>query len=129
MAKLWWGHKENENKIAWMSWEKMGRSKEFGGLGYRDLESFNLVLLAKQGRRIIKFPESMVAQIFKEKYFPNGTFLDTPLGKKPSYTWRSIWNAKALLQERIVWRVGDGRSIAIWGDRWMPIVAKTCVPI
>jgi hypothetical protein len=61
----------------------------------------------------------MVAQIFKKKYFSNGTFLDTPLGKKPSYAWRSIWNAKALLQEGIVWRVGDGRSIAIWGDRWM----------
>ena len=83
VAKFWWGHKEKENKIAWMSWKKMSRSKEFGGLGYRDLESFNLALLAKQGWRIVKFPESMVAKIFKEKYFPNSTFMDTPLGKKP----------------------------------------------
>jgi hypothetical protein len=85
MAKFWWGHKEKENKIAWMSWKKMGRSKESGGLGYQDLESFNMALLAKQGWRIIKFPESLVAKFFKEKYFPNGTFMKSPLRKKHSY--------------------------------------------
>jgi hypothetical protein len=54
-------------------------------LGYQDLESFNMALLAKQGWRIIKFPESLVAKFFKEKYFPNGTFMKSPLRKKHSY--------------------------------------------
>ena len=30
MSKFWWGHKENTNKIAWMSWKQMGRAKEIG---------------------------------------------------------------------------------------------------
>ncbi|XP_059436728.1 uncharacterized protein LOC132169768 [Corylus avellana] len=62
-----------------------------------------------------------MARIFKEKYFPNSSFLDSPVGKKPSYAWRSIWNAKPLLREGLVWRVGDGNSISIWGDRWLPV--------
>ena len=34
--------------------------------------------------------------------------------------WRSIWNAKFLLKEGLVWRVGDRRKIKIWGEKWLP---------
>ncbi|XP_059458269.1 uncharacterized protein LOC132187853 [Corylus avellana] len=120
MAKFWWGHKENDSRIAWMSWHKMGMAKESGGLGFRDLEMFNLALLAKQGWRIMTNPNTLVATILREKYYPHGNFLEANLGRKPSYAWRSIWNAKGLLNEGLIWRVGNGESIRIWEDRWLP---------
>jgi hypothetical protein len=113
MSNFWWGQKEKEAKIAWMSWEKLGRPKEKGGMGYRDLESFNLALLAKQGWRLFKHPESLVARVFKQKYFPNDSFLNSSLGRNPSYVWRSVWNAKRLLNDGLIWRVGNGDSIKI----------------
>jgi hypothetical protein len=30
MARFWWGHKGNEKRVAWMSWERMGKAKEKG---------------------------------------------------------------------------------------------------
>jgi ribonuclease HI len=65
-----------------------------------------------------------VATIFREKYYPNGSFLDSNLGRKPSYAWRSIFNAKDLLKKGLLWRVGDGKSIKIWTDRWLPTIGS-----
>jgi len=28
--------------------------------------------------------------------------------------------AKDLLSSGIIWRVGDGKSINVWGDNWLP---------
>jgi hypothetical protein len=102
MSKFWWGHKEDESRIAWMSWSKLGRPKDRGGLGFRDLEWFNLALLAKQGWRLLQNPDSLVAKILKEKYYPHSEFLDASLGRQPSYVWRSFWNARRLLTEGLV---------------------------
>jgi len=119
LSKFWWGHMEKVDRMVWMAWKGLGRSKSSGGLGFRDLESFNLALLAKQGWRIIQNPSSLAARVLKEKYFPGGSLFEAPLGYRPSYLWRSICLAKPLLQEGVIWKVGDGTKINIWGDRWI----------
>jgi hypothetical protein len=42
-----WGDKDNNNNVAWINWEKTGMSKNHGGMGFKDLENFNLAMLAK----------------------------------------------------------------------------------
>jgi hypothetical protein len=120
MGKFWWSFKENTNKIAWMSWKKLGRSKDLGGLGYRDIDCFNTAMLAKQCWRLLKRPDSLAARVICEKYYPGSEFLDSNLGRKPSFAWRSIWQAKGLLQEGLMWRVGNGYRINLWNDKWLP---------
>lgn len=127
MQRYWWGHHEKEMKVHWVKRERMGRSKQQGGMGFRDLESFNKALLAKQCWRILKNPESLSARILKTKYFPSGSILDAPLGWRPSYIWRSIWLAQDLLSEGLKWRVGNDNHIRIWKDHWLPQHIAHCV--
>ena len=59
-------------------------------------------------------------QVLKARYFPQCEFIEASLGNNPSFTWRSIMSAQNLVREGVWWRVGNGRSIRIWGDKWLP---------
>ena len=54
-------------------------------MGFRNLQAFNLVMLAKQGWRLVTNKSSLVTRIYKAKYYPNGDVLGTKLGGSPSY--------------------------------------------
>ncbi|XP_042939580.1 uncharacterized protein LOC122274622 [Carya illinoinensis] len=84
IAKFWWNHRKEGRGIHWKSWNKLGAAKGKGGLGFRDLNCFNRALLAKQGWRILQEPTSLVAQVFKEKYFKSGNLMEARVGYCPS---------------------------------------------
>jgi hypothetical protein len=85
MQNFWWSQLNKKSRIHWLSWDRMGRSKSVGGMGFRDLVLFNKAMLAKQGWRIIQNPSSLMAEVFKAKYFPHGDFLSASLGNRPSF--------------------------------------------
>lgn len=78
-----------------------------------------MAMLAKQCWRLLKWPESLAARVMREKYYPGMDFMDSNLGKRPSFVWRSIWQAKPF-HEGLMWRVGNGSKIKLWDDKWIP---------
>jgi ribonuclease HI len=120
MSKFWWSHQANNSRIHWMSWERMGLSKEVGGMGFRDLTSFNKALLAKQSWRLWSKLDSLVARIMEAKYYAGSSILEASIGRRPSFAWRSIHSSCDLLKEGLMWRVGNGCKIQIWKDKWIP---------
>ena len=121
---FFWGQRREERKISWIAWNKLMEPKTNGGLGMRDLPSFNKALLAKQAWRIIKFPNSLVARTLKNKYFPNSSFLDAKVSPISSFTWRSIASARDIVQAGLRKVVGNGNGVNIWEDPWVPKLPK-----
>lgn len=65
-------------------------------------------------------PESLLAQVYRARYFPSSSFINTQLGSRHSATWRSIWTARTPLLQGLRYRVGNGNGISIWADPWIP---------
>ncbi|KAK3230847.1 hypothetical protein Dsin_002728 [Dipteronia sinensis] len=93
-CKFRWGSMEADQKIHWASWENLCKSKEESGMGFRDLNAFNQVLLAKQSWRLEKNPDSLAAR-------------------------RSLCWGCELFELGSRWQVGSGSSISIYDDRWV----------
>uniref|UniRef100_A0A2N9FYX5 Reverse transcriptase domain-containing protein n=1 Tax=Fagus sylvatica TaxID=28930 RepID=A0A2N9FYX5_FAGSY len=126
-CNFWWGQTRKANKAHWLRWEKLCHSKMEGGLGFRDIKTFNMALLAKQGWRILQQPDSLVACVLKAKYFPSCSFMDAGVGRRPSYAWRSLAMGRSVLTVGMRWHVGNGQRIWIWHDPWLPLVGSCMV--
>ncbi|XBI13338.1 hypothetical protein VPH35_140081 [Triticum aestivum] len=80
----------HQKMMHWMAWWKMCVPKNQGGMGFRDIHYFNLVLLTKQAWRLLHNLDSLCVRVLKAKYFPDGDLMNASFKKGSSFTWQSI---------------------------------------
>jgi hypothetical protein len=103
---FWWGSREGQRRTCWVLWEEMTMPKYAGGLGFRDIELFNLALLARQAWHLLQNPETLSAQILKAVYYPSTDLLNAMLGAHPSQIWSSILEGRDIMHQGLVRRIG-----------------------
>jgi len=52
-----WGWGKDNKTIPWVSWENLFKPKQEGGLGFKDIRKFNVVILAKWKWRLMTVEE------------------------------------------------------------------------
>uniref|UniRef100_A0A803PHA9 Reverse transcriptase domain-containing protein n=1 Tax=Cannabis sativa TaxID=3483 RepID=A0A803PHA9_CANSA len=121
MARFWWKSQSKgaTKGVSWVSWNKLCKHKDVGGLGFKSLREYNLAYLGKQGWRLITNEDSLVAKVYKARYYHRGNFLSAELGPNPSFIWRSILEAKDLLQAGLRRSICDGKNTSILNDPWL----------
>jgi len=117
---FWWGSKEGKRRTCWVAWEDMTKPKNMGGLGFRDIELFNLALLARQAWRILQEPQALSSRVLKAVYFPETDFLEAELGPSPSRIWRAVIDGKDVLKQGLIRRIGTGEETDVWQMNWLP---------
>lgn len=128
---FWWKSPNNKQGIHWKSWEWLCKPKEEGGMGFRRFGIFNQALVAKQVWRMMVHPDSLVAQVFKARYFRSSNILQMGLGTNPSFVWRSLCWGRQLIREGLGWNVVNGKEIdagtRAWYANWAVSAPSTCI--
>ncbi|KAL0458068.1 UNVERIFIED_CONTAM: hypothetical protein Slati_0434000 [Sesamum latifolium] len=79
-----------------------------------------MALLAKQGWRVTTRHDTLLHQVFRQRYFPGSNFFAAHTGTTLSYTWRSMLRSRDLLIAGTRWQIGDGKSAIIIDQPWLP---------
>ncbi|GLU02749.1 hypothetical protein SLE2022_199870 [Rubroshorea leprosula] len=123
-----WGGKGDERKINWISWDRVCKKKEEGGLGVRDLRKFNLALMGKWWGRLAESGESMWNKIIIEKYGKGGGHWQDWIAEKRgigSLWWRDVCDINTMSGGSCGWikegfrvNIGEGNTVSFWWDKW-----------
>ena len=60
-----------------------------------------------------------MSKVLRGKYFKGQSIWEMKIRASDSWMWRSIISARDLLERGARKRVGDGRTIDIWRDKWI----------
>ncbi|XP_026449926.1 uncharacterized protein LOC113350066 [Papaver somniferum] len=119
---FWW-QKDNPKKEFYpKAWDDIRTSKVSSGIGIRDPYKVNMSLLAKLAWRMLKNPEDLWVKILRGKYFPRAHPFHKNKDYEISWIWHSIRSGLQIIKENCIWQVGDGRSIHVTLDNWIPDV-------
>ncbi|KAE8655306.1 2-succinylbenzoate--CoA ligase [Hibiscus syriacus] len=127
MSKFLWGGGMDRNKIRWVSWPNVCKSKEEGGLGVLNILNMNRALLGKWSWRFANERNAVWRRLICSKYNLDHASLlfNSKIPTKSSWIWRSVVNTdfkedsfgpKFRSLCRI--QVGSGQFIRFWQDIW-----------
>lgn len=75
-------------------------------------------MLAKQSCRILTCPETLLARLYKAKYFSKTNLLEGKRGHS-SYAWKSIFQGNQLLSQGLKWKIGNRQGFKAWKGNWL----------
>ena len=119
LTRFWWDRSHEKRKMSWISWKKMAKPKNHGGLGFKDIATFNDALLANLSWRILKNPSCLLARCLTGKYCKEENLLSVQASNASSYGWKGVLTGRDLLANNLGWIVGTGENISVWSNAWL----------
>lgn len=123
--RFWWKKQKGNKGCYFVKWKKVAQPRELGGLNIKQTEIMNLALLAKLSRRMLHPQDALWYKIMKGKYFPLSDPFSDPLTNTGSWIWNGICRGLDIIKKYVVWEVGNGDSVCIWKDKWIPSIPTT----
>ncbi|GAV93010.1 LOW QUALITY PROTEIN: zf-RVT domain-containing protein, partial [Cephalotus follicularis] len=112
LSTFLWGKAKGKVK-----WAEVCKPVIEGGLGVKDLKTWNRVLLLKQVWNIL-MNQSLWAKWCQVYLMKRTNFWELPVIGQLSWSWRQILRLRPLAKEHILYVCGNG-SFSLWYDPWL----------
>ncbi|GAV74063.1 zf-RVT domain-containing protein [Cephalotus follicularis] len=110
---LWGSH--GRGKVKWSS---VCKPLKEGGLGIKDLKTWNKALLLKQVWNVLQ-KQSLWARWCHAYLIKQSNFWSVPSDGLHSWSWRQILLLRPIAKEHLVYRCGRGDKFSLWFNPWM----------
>lgn len=116
-----WGSTVEKRKCHLVSWEKVCKPKEAGGLGFRNMKTLNQAYILKLAWQLINERDKLWVQIMRAKYQCGSLHLPkVSMKSNSSRLWNAISKNWKPIEDNIQWSVRSGQDTKFWLDRWLP---------
>lgn len=117
LTRFWWDQDPEVRKICWVALDALAEHQ--GGLGFRDIQDFNVAILAKNSWRILTSPTSLLARLLLGKYCQNTAFLSATCPSSASHGWRGIVAGCQVIKLQLGKAIGNGNTEKVWSESWI----------
>jgi hypothetical protein len=119
--RFWWNPKTSSGShLALKSWEALCLPHKQGVLGFRKRKEFKMALVSKMAWMVITNRNNSCMDLLRSKYKVRPDWLSRENCNAASPIWKGIEKKKPLLEKGACFQVGDGKSINVWKDPWIP---------
>ncbi|XP_026459605.1 uncharacterized protein LOC113360297 [Papaver somniferum] len=121
---FWWGKDTNSGGFYPKTLPSLCKPIHKGGLGFRYSHKFNLNMVDKLVWRLIKEKDSLSAKTLRNGYFKKKSPLKVKPSTRISWIWKCICEGLHLIRKYSIWEIGNGLSVNLWEDNWLPEVPQ-----
>ncbi|XP_071714436.1 uncharacterized protein [Rutidosis leptorrhynchoides] len=116
-----WSQGEFKRGKAKVNWNEVCRPKVKGGLGIKNLHTWNIALMSKHAWNIVSDKNSIWAKWVKKVKLKKRNFWDFKAAVDSCWSWKKIMQNRELIAKFIVKRIGNGSHTSAWFDNWHPV--------
>lgn len=116
-----WCQGEYKRGKAKVRWNEVCKPKKQGGLGFKDLYTWNVALMAKHVWNVASDKQSVWVRWIKAVKLKDRNFWDYKIPDSACWSWRIILKCRDVLRDYIVFRLGNGNKTSAWYDLWHPM--------
>ncbi|KAG2717813.1 hypothetical protein I3760_03G192500 [Carya illinoinensis] len=124
--RFWWELEDNQNKkFTPMSSKSIYLSKFMGGLGLKQMSTFNSTLVTKYARFPLNGSTSLWKEVISKIYLGTKTFLEVQPKISDSCFWKSLLKQKDFLRSSVCYQINNGASTKVWSNPWIPTIPNS----